>query len=163
MARMMIDCRTMPSESGCSLTIAGEPEEVLRAAVVHAVDVHGHTDDQELRDGIRSGMVPAPADVAGESFVQVIDFTSDDVARFEELEAEWLEGIGDARTATWSMMATDRDEPGRYYLLVGFPDHEAAMRNSKHPATHQIAEKMAEMATNEPTFRNLDAKRVRTF
>src|SRR5690349_11236217 len=79
MARMMIDCRTMPSESGCSLTIAGEPEEVLRAAVIHAVDVHGHTDDQELRDGIRSGMVPAPVDVGAGTFVQVIDFTSDDV------------------------------------------------------------------------------------
>jgi quinol monooxygenase YgiN len=163
MARMMIDCRTMPSESGCSLTIAGEPEEVLRAAVMHAVDVHGHADDQELRDGIRSGMVPAPADLGEDSFVQIIDFTSDDVGRFEQLEAEWLEGIGDARTARWSVMATDRDDPGRYYLVVGFPDHEAAMRNSKHPATHQIAEKMTAMATTEPTFRNLDAKRVRIF
>ncbi|MCE3552202.1 DUF1059 domain-containing protein [Pseudonocardia sp. RS11V-5] len=153
----------MPSESGCSLTIAGEPEEVLRAAVIHAVDVHGHTDDQELRDGIRSGMVPAPVDVSAGSFVQVIDFTSDDVGPFEELEAEWLEGINDARTAAWSVMTADRDEPGRYYLLVGFPDHEAAMRNSKHPATQRIAEKMSAMASNEPTFRNLDATRVKTF
>ena len=44
MTRKMADCREMPSESGCTLTIAGEEDEVVRAAAMHAADVHGHTD-----------------------------------------------------------------------------------------------------------------------
>src|SRR5205807_1476507 len=59
MPRMMIDCREMPSESGCTLALYGEEAELLRAAVAHAVDVHGHTDDAELRAGIRSALRPA--------------------------------------------------------------------------------------------------------
>jgi predicted small metal-binding protein len=59
MARKMIDCRTMPSESGCTLTIAGTEEEVLDAAVAHAVDKHGHENGPELREMIRGGIVDA--------------------------------------------------------------------------------------------------------
>jgi predicted small metal-binding protein len=54
MARKIADCRDMPSESGCTLTIAGDESEVIRAAAMHAADVHGHVDGPELRDQIRS-------------------------------------------------------------------------------------------------------------
>jgi predicted small metal-binding protein len=64
MARKVADCREFPSESGCSLTIAGEEDEVVRAASIHAIDAHGHADTPELRDQIR-GMLkdeaPVPA------------------------------------------------------------------------------------------------------
>ena len=65
MSRKVADCREFPSESGCTLTISGEEEEVVRAASEHAVSVHGHEDTPELRDQIR-GMLqdekaPAPA------------------------------------------------------------------------------------------------------
>ncbi|MCW2705387.1 MAG: hypothetical protein JWQ37_3382 [Blastococcus sp.] len=59
MARKMIDCRTMPSESNCTLTIAGEEEEVLDAAVTHAVDKHGHENTPDLREQLRGGLVDA--------------------------------------------------------------------------------------------------------
>jgi len=59
MARKMIDCRTMPSEIGCTLTIAGEEAEVLDAAVMHAVDKHGHQNTPELRDQLRGGLTDA--------------------------------------------------------------------------------------------------------
>jgi predicted small metal-binding protein len=59
MARKMVDCRTMPSDINCTLTIAGEEAEVLDAAVMHAVDKHGHEDTAELRETIRSGLVDA--------------------------------------------------------------------------------------------------------
>ena len=52
--RKVLDCRQMPSESNCSLTISGTEEEVLRAGAEHAVSVHGHTAGPELTDGIRS-------------------------------------------------------------------------------------------------------------
>jgi predicted small metal-binding protein len=54
MARKVADCRDMPSEVGCTLTISGEEEEVVAAAAQHAVAVHGHTDGPELREQIRS-------------------------------------------------------------------------------------------------------------
>ena len=47
MARVVADCRDMPSESGCTLTIAGEPDEVLDAATAHAVASHGHDESPE--------------------------------------------------------------------------------------------------------------------
>ncbi|HEY2041904.1 MAG TPA: DUF1059 domain-containing protein [Jatrophihabitans sp.] len=56
MTRKVADCRDMPSESGCTLTIAGEEDEVVAAATQHAVTVHGHTDNAELRNEVRSGL-----------------------------------------------------------------------------------------------------------
>jgi predicted small metal-binding protein len=56
MVRKMIDCRSAPSEIGCTLTIAGQEEEVLDAAVAHAVAKHGHEDTPELRDALRASL-----------------------------------------------------------------------------------------------------------
>jgi hypothetical protein len=56
MARKMIDCRKMPSDINCTLTIAGTEEEVLDAAVAHAVAKHSHPETPELREMIRSGL-----------------------------------------------------------------------------------------------------------
>jgi hypothetical protein len=57
MTRKVADCRQMPSESGCTLTIAGEEDEVLAAATMHVVAVHGHLDSPELREQIRAELV----------------------------------------------------------------------------------------------------------
>ncbi|MFG2207922.1 DUF1059 domain-containing protein [Streptomyces sp. NPDC048638] len=54
--RRMVDCRDHPSERNCTLVIAGEEEEVVRAASEHAVSVHGHADGPELREQIRSAL-----------------------------------------------------------------------------------------------------------
>jgi len=61
MARKIADCRELPGESRCTLTIAGEEDEVVRAAVLHAVDVHGHRDTSELRDEVRRALRDEPA------------------------------------------------------------------------------------------------------
>ncbi len=64
MDRMMVDCRKMPSESNCSLTIAGREDEVLDAATAHAVAKHGHEDTPELREQIRAGLEVAEHSMA---------------------------------------------------------------------------------------------------
>jgi predicted small metal-binding protein len=56
MPRKMIDCRRAPDGKGCTLTIAGEENEVLRAAMDHAVAVHGHERTPDLEAHIRSLM-----------------------------------------------------------------------------------------------------------
>ena len=64
MNRYMIDCRKVPSEDGCTLTIAGTVDEVLDAASAHAVAKHGHDDTPELREMLRSSLEPAEAALA---------------------------------------------------------------------------------------------------
>jgi predicted small metal-binding protein len=61
--RKMVDCRRMPSERNCSLTIAGTEEEVLTVAVRHAIEEHGHSDTPELREMMRQGLIDEPAEV----------------------------------------------------------------------------------------------------
>ncbi len=51
--RKSIDCRDYPSECGCTLRLEGTEDEVLDAAVSHAISRHGHTESAELRDEIR--------------------------------------------------------------------------------------------------------------
>ncbi|MDQ6930904.1 MAG: DUF1059 domain-containing protein [Candidatus Eremiobacteraeota bacterium] len=58
--RKMIDCREYPSESNCSLTIAGRSDEVLKAATEHAVSAHGHKDTPELREMLAKSIKDEP-------------------------------------------------------------------------------------------------------
>jgi hypothetical protein len=53
MARKVADCRRYPSENRCTLAIIGEEEEVVRAAAEHAVSMHQHEDNDELREEVR--------------------------------------------------------------------------------------------------------------
>jgi hypothetical protein len=157
--------RRRPSESGCSLTISGEEDEVMRAAVAHAVDVHGHTDGEELRAALRASLVPdiPPITVGEGAFVQVIEFSTGRLPEFQEIEDGWREAIGDDRTARWAITGADRNTPDRYLQIVGFADHESAMANSKHPATNRFAEQLAEVCDGEATFHDLDVRRVQAF
>ena len=56
--RKVADCRDYPSEVDCTLTITGEEDEVLNAATEHAVSVHGHQDNDELRAWLRDNLKP---------------------------------------------------------------------------------------------------------
>ena len=52
--RKSISCRDYPSEKNCSLKISGTEQEVLDAAMQHAVSTHGHQNTPELREQIKS-------------------------------------------------------------------------------------------------------------
>jgi predicted small metal-binding protein len=57
MGRKYIDCREFPSDVKCSITIAADREdELIEAAVQHAVAVHGHKDSPELRSQLKGVM-----------------------------------------------------------------------------------------------------------
>ncbi|MBC3192083.1 DUF1059 domain-containing protein [Pseudonocardia sp. C8] len=162
MSRKIVDCRDMPSESGCTLTLTGGEEEVVAAACQHAVAVHGHTDGPELRDAVRASLRDAPLTAGEGTFLQFIEFGTDRIGEFEALTEDWLQDIGADRTAQWYVLAADRDRPGTYVEVVGFPGYAEAMRNSEHPATARIAKRLQEMASGEPAFRNLDVISSRT-
>ena len=66
MTRKYIDCREFPSEMNCTIAISADnEEELLEAAVQHAVAVHGHDDSpafrNELRGIFREGTPPVKA------------------------------------------------------------------------------------------------------
>jgi predicted small metal-binding protein len=55
MTRHYIDCREFPSEMNCTVAISADnDDELLDAAVQHAVSVHKHTDSPELRSQLRT-------------------------------------------------------------------------------------------------------------
>ena len=54
MSRKYIDCREHPDDTGCTLYLSGEEDEVLRAVAEHAASVHGMPDTPELREQFRS-------------------------------------------------------------------------------------------------------------
>lgn len=57
MTRQFIDCREVPSDTHCSVAIAADTEqELMDAAVQHAVTVHGHQDTPEFRQMLRQAM-----------------------------------------------------------------------------------------------------------
>jgi predicted small metal-binding protein len=50
MSRKFIDCREFPSDTNCSIALCADSEqELLEAAVQHAVAVHHHEDTPEFR------------------------------------------------------------------------------------------------------------------
>lgn len=54
MNRKYVDCREFPSEMNCTVAMcADSDQELLDAAVQHAVAVHGHQDTPELRGQLR--------------------------------------------------------------------------------------------------------------
>jgi hypothetical protein len=159
----MIDCRELPSESGCTLALYGEEAELVRAAVAHAVDVHGHSDDAELRAGIRAALRPAVADTCSGAFVQLIEFRTHRIEEFDATVRGWADAIGPARTARWAITAADRDRDGNYLQIVEFPSYDAAMANSGHPATSELADRLGKLCDGQPTFHNLDVRDVRFY
>jgi predicted small metal-binding protein len=59
MARMFVDCRDYPSEKNCTVAISADTkEELVDAAVQHAVTVHGHHDSPELRQELAKMIKP---------------------------------------------------------------------------------------------------------
>ncbi|WHZ12108.1 MAG: hypothetical protein OJF60_002549 [Burkholderiaceae bacterium] len=59
MPRQYIDCREYPSTMNCSVALSADSrDELLEAAVQHAVAVHGHADSPDLREQLVSLFKP---------------------------------------------------------------------------------------------------------
>ncbi|MCA3187838.1 MULTISPECIES: DUF1059 domain-containing protein [unclassified Cupriavidus] len=55
MGRKYIDCRDYPSDTNCTVALSADSEdELLEAAVQHAVQVHQHQDTPELRSQLKT-------------------------------------------------------------------------------------------------------------
>jgi hypothetical protein len=163
MTRKTIDCRAVPNDVGCTLAMSGEPDEIVTAAALHAVSVHGHADTPQLRDQLRGALANEPALSAPEAFVQLIEFDTDRMAEWDAIVDRWAAAIGTQHTVRWSIVGADRDRAGHYVALVEFPGYTQAMANSGHPATTAFLKELRSISSSEPQFRNLVVHDVRTY
>jgi hypothetical protein len=92
-------------------------------------------------------------------FIQVIEFQTRRIDEFDAAIQDWLAQSEAWRTTTRSVRTKDRDRPDTYVQIVEFPSYEAAMENSKHAETSQLAERLAQLSDGPPAFRNLDVVR----
>jgi Protein of unknown function (DUF1059) len=163
MTRKTIDCRTVPNDVGCTLSISGEPGELVTAATQHAISVHGHADTPQLREQLRSALTNEPALSASGAFVQLIEFDTDRITKWDAIVDRWAAAIGAQYTTRWSLVGADRDQPGHHVAVVEFPGYPEAMANSSHPATAAFLKELQSISSSEPQFRNLDVRSARTY
>lgn len=59
--RVKVDCRKLPSDQPCTVTIAGSVDEVVELGWLHAKTHHQHKDNEEkdLKNWIRTNAQPA--------------------------------------------------------------------------------------------------------
>lgn len=90
------------------------------------------------------------------AFLQLIEYSTDRPEQMDGILERWLAAIGSHRTARWYITTADRERPGTYLQIVEFPNHDAAMSNSEHPATAAFAAELRALCTDDLIFRNLD-------
>jgi hypothetical protein len=163
MTRKTIDCRTAPNDVGCTLSISGEPDELVTAAAQHAIAVHGHADTPQLREQLRSVLTDQPALSAPGAFVQLIQFDTDRIEEWDAIVDRWAAAIGTQRAVRWSVLGADRDRPERHVAVVEFPGYAEAMANSSHPATATFLKELQSISSSEPQFRNLEVRSARAY
>jgi hypothetical protein len=89
-------------------------------------------------------------------FVQIIQFETDDINKTLDLDKEYMAKTEGKRTDSRALTCEDRDNPGRYFVIVEFPSYEDALKNNELPETQEFAEKQQKVAKGAPTFYNLD-------
>jgi quinol monooxygenase YgiN len=130
--------------------------------VAHAVAEHGHTDSPELRTALRAALLEVADEPSSPgAFLQLIEFRTDRVAEWDAVTDRLVAALGERRATRWSIVATDRDQPGTYLALIEFPDQASAMANSGQPETAVWFKELQGICSDEPQFRNLDVVIVR--
>ena len=165
MSRMTIDCRSVPSESGCSLTISGEEDEVMRAATAHAIDVHGHTDGEELRAGLRASLVPeAAALTRRRGRVRAGDRVPHDPTARVPGDRGPLAGR-DRRRPDRALGGHRRgpQRPGPLPTDRGFPGPRVGDGQLEAPRDGRFAEQLGALCEGEAVFHDLDVRRVQAL
>jgi hypothetical protein len=93
------------------------------------------------------------------AYFQLIEIHTADYPELERRHEAWLAATEGERTVVREWILRDRDRPDTYLVMVEFPSEEAAAVNNGLAATGEIAAAMAALASEPPTFRNLDLVR----
>src|SRR6266581_1730437 len=90
------------------------------------------------------------------AFVQIIEFRTSDIEGIRKADDDWIRATEGKRTARRQLLARDRTDPDRYFMIVFFDSYESAMANSELPETRASADVFAALAAGPPTFHDLD-------
>ena len=89
-------------------------------------------------------------------FVQVMECRTSKVDELTALEAEWRRATEGKRTLRRSILARDRNDPDRYFVLAFFDSYDSAMKNSNLPETAKFGAQQAEVLDEPMQFTDLD-------
>ena len=90
------------------------------------------------------------------AFVQIIEFHTDDIDAIRQVGDSYEAKMAENNLVRRRIITQDRNDPSRFMLMAFFDSYEAAMENSSRPETNEIAEKMASLVSDAPTFHDLD-------
>jgi hypothetical protein len=82
-------------------------------------------------------------------------FRTDQFDTMKSLDDEYRSSTAGRSTYTSEVMGRDLDT-GEYVVIVTFPSKEAADINNELPETSAMAEKMAAITTEGPSFSNIE-------
>jgi hypothetical protein len=92
-------------------------------------------------------------------FVQIIEYRTskpDEITALAEEFRTKREAEDNGSAPMRGLACADRDEPGRYFMIVEFNSYEEAMENSGRADTSEFAEKMAALSDGPAKYYNLD-------
>ncbi|OII59930.1 hypothetical protein BJP40_29015 [Streptomyces sp. CC53] len=96
-------------------------------------------------------------------FTQILDFETDRMDEIRALMDEWgAENEPQDHGPSRSMILKDRDNPGRYYVVVEFDSYEEAMRNNDDPRTSEMAQRLESLCSRPTRFLNCDVLEIQT-
>lgn len=90
------------------------------------------------------------------TFVQIIEYKTTRADELNAISDRWVAETEGRRTASRSLVLSDRDQPDTIVLVAEFPSYEAAMKNSELPETSKFAKEITELCDGLPVFRNFD-------
>ena len=90
-------------------------------------------------------------------FIQMMKVRAADGGALAALMSEWhAVEAGVAPGYEGSRLLADRDDPGRYTIVVYFSSFEEAEQNNDRPETQEWATKLGALIDGEPEFANFD-------
>ena len=90
------------------------------------------------------------------TFIQIIDCRTSNLEEISALDEQYRKATAGKTTLRRSIVARDRNDPDRHFVLAFFDDYDAAMANSNLPETGEFAAKLQELLDGPPTFLDLD-------
>jgi hypothetical protein len=97
------------------------------------------------------------------SFMQIIEFRTKNVDEIRSGGEQYEKALAGRHKVRHRLVAEDRDDPGRYFLMAFFDSYEDAMENSAMPETDALSKKMASLVEGAPSFYNLNIVEERNF
>jgi hypothetical protein len=90
------------------------------------------------------------------AFVQIIEFSVENIDDVKALDQEWLAATEGKRTVRRQLIGADRDQPGHYVAILEFDSADDAAANADLPETLSYGERFFDLCTTAVHAWNLD-------